>query len=330
MPRARSWRRRIVAAGCLAALLTVPALAGKADCPRGTLDARYCDRDGDGVADPPLPPGPFADPATLIFAYTPVEDPAVYRDAWKDFVDHLARATGRRVVLFPVQSNAAQIEAMRAGRLHVAGYNTGSVPFAVNVAGFVPLAMMAMNDGRRGYEMEIVVRADSTVKTPADLRGRKIAFSSPTSNSGYKAPALLLKEKFGFREGNDYRSFFSGKHDASVLGVLHGDYDAAAVANSVIRQMAKRGAVDLAKLRTVYRSETFPTTAYGIAHDLEPSLARRIRGAFFSFDWKGTRLLQEFGATEGQRFVPVVYLKDWEPILRIDRALGIDYGTAKP
>ena len=88
-------------------------------------------------------PKDFVDPPVLIFAYTPVEDPAVYAKVWDGFLKHLEKVTGKRVQFFPVQSNAAQIEAMRAGRLHVAGFNTGSNPLAVNCAGFVPFALMA-------------------------------------------------------------------------------------------------------------------------------------------------------------------------------------------
>ena len=55
----------------------------------------------------------------------------------------MEKVTGKKVLFFPVQSNAAQIEAMRSGRLHIAGFNTGSNPLAVNCAGFVPFAMMA-------------------------------------------------------------------------------------------------------------------------------------------------------------------------------------------
>ena len=48
------------------------------DCPRGDLDKAYCDRNGDLVADAPTDPKQLVNPSTLIFAYTPVEDPAVY------------------------------------------------------------------------------------------------------------------------------------------------------------------------------------------------------------------------------------------------------------
>lgn len=155
---------------------TTPARAQQ-DCPRGDLDKAYCDRDGDMVADAPTDPKQFVNPSTLIFAYTPVEDPAVYAKVWDGFVKYLGEKTGKKVVFFPVQSNAAEIEAMRSGRLHIAGFNTGSNPIAVNCAGFVPFAIMGGKAGEFGYEMEIIVPADSPIKTPADLKGKKVAFT---------------------------------------------------------------------------------------------------------------------------------------------------------
>jgi phosphonate transport system substrate-binding protein len=142
--------------GYLAATLVAVAMSGPAaaqDCPRGTLDKAYCDRNGDLVADTPTDPKQIVNPSTIIFSYTPVEDPAVYAKVWDGFIKHMEKTTGKRVVFFPVQSNAAQLEAMRSGRLHVAGINTGGNPIAVNCAGFVPFTMMASKDGSYGYEM---------------------------------------------------------------------------------------------------------------------------------------------------------------------------------
>ena len=189
----RCHKRRLVAAGIFCLRLTGPGRAQ--DCPRGDLAKAYCDRNGDLVADTPADPKQLVNPATLVFAYTPVEDPAVYAKTWDGFVKYMQQTTGKRVVFFPVQSNAAEIEAMRSGRLHVAGFNTGSNPIAVNCAGFVPFAIMGGKDGEFGYEMEIIVPADSAIKTPADLKGKKVAFTEPTSNSGFKAPSAILAHR---------------------------------------------------------------------------------------------------------------------------------------
>src|SRR3546814_6916721 len=91
----------------------------------------------------PIDESEWVDPDTIIFSYTPVEDPAVYQNVWDGFIKHMSEVTGKKVAFFPVQSNAAQLEALRSGRLHVAGVNTGANPIAVACAGFVPFAMMA-------------------------------------------------------------------------------------------------------------------------------------------------------------------------------------------
>ena len=57
------------------------------------MDPRFKDLNGDMVADAPTKASEFIDPATLIFAYTPVEDPAVYAKIWDGFIEHLAKTT---------------------------------------------------------------------------------------------------------------------------------------------------------------------------------------------------------------------------------------------
>ena len=315
----------LVAGGmALAGAALLPAAAGAAeDCPRGTLDERYCDRDGDLVADLPLDPGQWVDPDTIIFSYTPVEDPAVYQKVWAGFIDHMSKTTGKEVVFFPVQSYAAQYEAMRSGRLHVAGVNTGGNPVAVSCAGFVPFAMMASKDGSFGYEMEIIVPADSAIQGPGDLKGKTLAFTSPTSNSGFKAPSAILKGEFGLVADQDFSTTFSGKHDNSILGVANTDYEAAAIANSVKKRMIDRDVIKPEQIRTIYKSQTFPTTGYGHAHNLHPNVVAKIKPAFFTFPWEGSDLQAEF-KKEG-RFISIHHKSDWEVICKIDAANGVIY-----
>jgi len=312
-----------IIAGTLVALIVSGGLIGASraqDCPRGDLDKAYCDRDGDLVADTPAQ---TVNPSTLIFAYTPVEDPALYTKVWDGFLKHLEKVTGKKVVFFPVQSNAAEIETMRSGRLHIAGVSTGPTPIAVNCAGYVPFAIMGTKEGRFGYEMEIIVPADSPIKTPADIKGKKLAFTAPTSNSGFKAPSVLLESEFQLVAKRDYEPVFSGKHDNSVLGVANKDYDAAAIANEVMFRMFERNVVDKAKIRTIYKSETFPTTGYGVAHNLDPALQAKIKEAFFTFPWEGSSLQAEFKGQD--KFVPITYKKDWSVIRKIDAASGVKY-----
>lgn len=289
------------------------------------LSSRYTDNDGDMVADAPTDESQWVDPDTLIFAYTPVEDPAVYADVWSDFLSHMEETTGKRVQFFPVQSNAAQLEALRAGRLHVAGFNTGSTPIAVNCGGFRPFAMMAADDGSFGYEMEIITYPGSGIESVEDLEGRQLAFTAETSNSGFRAPSALLRSEYGLEAGEDFETAFSGSHDNSILGVVNKDYDAAAIANSVGKRMIARGVINEGDYDIIYTSETFPTTAYGLAHNLNPELAEKIQDAFFSYDWAGTPLEAEFSNSGEAQFIPITYQENWSVIRTIADANGVTY-----
>lgn len=316
----------LAAASTMALFAFTATTASAADeCPRGTLDERYCDADGDLVADIPTDPSQQVDPDTLIFAYTPVEDPAVYKEAWADFLTHLESETGKKVEFFPVQSNAAQIEAMRSGRLHIAGFNTGSNPLAVNCAGFRPFTIMAGEDGSFGYEMEIISYPGSGIEKVEDIKGKTLAFTSETSNSGFKAPSALLKSEFGMEAGKDFDTAFSGKHDNSILGVANKDYPAAAVANSVMKRMISRDVVKQDQIVPVYKSQTFPTTGYGTANNLTPELQEKIRNAFFNFDWEGTSLKAEFEKNGEGQFIEMNYKDFWDVIRKIDAANGVEY-----
>lgn len=303
--------------------LAAPALAQ--ECPRGSLDERFCDVDGDLLADTPTDESMLLDPDTLIFAYTPVEDPAVYKTAWSDFLTYLEQETGKSVVFFPVQSNAAQIEAMRSGRLHIAGFNTGSNPLAVNCAGFNPFTIMASKDGNFGYEMEIITYPGSGIEKVEDIAGKQLAFTSPTSNSGFKAPSAILKGDFNLLPDRDFEPVFSGKHDNSILGVANKDYPAASIANSVLARMISRDVIKPDQVKSIYKSQTFPTTGFGVVYNLKPELKEKIRNAFFSFEWEGTTLQAEFEKSNEGQFLPMTYKEFWEVIRKIDTANGVSY-----
>ncbi|RKT34285.1 phosphonate transport system substrate-binding protein [Roseovarius halotolerans] len=309
---------RGMAAGAVAMLMA--STAQSQDCERGALDKMFCDTNGDMVAD--APDEGLKNPDTLVFAYTPVEDPAIYEDIWAPFIQHLEDVTGKDVQFFAVQSNAAEVEAMRSGRLHIAGFSTGPTPFAVNLAGAVPFAIMGSDAGEFGYKLQVYTRKDSGIDTMEDLAGKRVAHTSPTSNSGNLAPRALFPN-LGVTPDEDYEVTYSGSHDQSMLGVVAGDYDAAPVASEVVDRMAERGLYDPEEVKIVWESKPFPTTSYTYAHDLDPELVDKIKQAFFDFSFEGTVLGEEFSGVS--KFVPITYKDDWAVIREIHQANGVQY-----
>src|SRR3546814_19415834 len=102
----------------------------------------------------------------------------------------------------------------------------------------------------------------------ADLKGKRVAHTSPTSNSGNLAPRALFP-KLGVTPDKDYKVVYSGSHDQSMLGVVAGDYDAAPVASEVVDRMAERNLSDPKDVKSIYEWKRLPTTSYTYAHNLE-------------------------------------------------------------
>jgi len=323
-----SARHALLATAALAAWISMPssdAQAQQSDCKnRGQLDVLYCDDNNDLVADVPRDPKRWRDPSTLVFAYTPVEDPAVYQNIFTPFTDHLSQCTGKRVVYYPVQSNSAEIEAMRSGRLHVAGFSTGPTGFAVNLAGAVPFAAKGTEAGPHGYHLISVVKKDSPYQKLADLKGKRVAHTAPSSNSGHLAPLVLYPPE-GLKPNEDYKPLMSGGHDKSALGVVSGDYDMAGVASDVFERMVTRGTVKAEDLRIIYKSPVFPTSSFAHAHDLAPELAKKLTGCFLEFRFPPA-MQKEFNGDD--RFMPITYKETWKVVREIAEGSGTPYNKA--
>jgi phosphonate transport system substrate-binding protein len=321
-------RRLLPAAGFAAALFAAMPWGGaqaQGGCGfRGSLDEAYCDDNRDMVADTPTEAGRQRDPSTLVFAYTPVEDPALYASQFRPFLDYLTQCTGKRVVYFQVTSNAAQVEAMRSGRLHIAGFSTGPTAFAVNLAGAVPFAVKGNAEAYESYRVVTLVRADSPFQTLADLKGRRVAHTSATSNSGNLAPRAFFPG-LGLTPDTDYRVIYSGGHDRSVMGVNAGDYDAAPVASDVFNRMVQRGQVRRENFRIIWQSDPFPTSSFALAHDLRPELAQRIRQCFLDFRFPEA-MRRDLGGND--RFWPATYAQDWAPVRAVADAVNAPYNRA--
>ena len=315
----------------VAAILLGVGLAGATpvlaqdNCPnRGQLDNAYCDANGDLVADAPTDPKKWRDPSALVWAYTPVEDPAVYANIFKPFTDHLEKCVGKRIVYYPVQSNAAEIEAMRSGRLHFAGFSTGPTGFAVNMAGAVPFAAKGVGNEVRGYNLLAIVKSSSPYQKLSDLKDKKVAHTSPSSNSGNLAPRVLFPEQ-GLTPDKDYKPLMSGGHDKSILGVVSGDYDMGAVASDVYDRMITRGTTKADDFRVIYKSPVFPTSSFAYAHDLKPELAAKLQQCFFDFRFPAA-MQKEFNGDD--RFLPISYKTDWAVVRDVAEKSGTPYNKA--
>lgn len=284
------------------------------------LDPVYQDADGDLLADEPENEALLAKPTELVFSFITSEDPTNEPAQWQQLMDAIGEKTGLPVTYLRLTDAREQYEAMRNGRLHITALGTGEVPAAVNSAGFIPVCTFGREDGTSGYKMEFLVKADSPIKKLDDLRGKKIAFTRPRSNSGCKAAAMLLMQEKNLEPERDYQWRYTYGHIGSIQAVLDGEVDVAPIASDVYARMKDKGELDADKLRSIYTSEQFPPAAFGYAYNLAPETKKNIESALLEFKWEGTKLAEDFGGDGSNKFVPVVYKDDWANIRRVDLA----------
>ncbi len=75
------------------------------------------------------------------------------------------------------------------------------------------------------YKPEYFTRADTGIKTLADVKGHSFCFTSAGSTSGGIIPRITFKA-MGIDPDKDMKSTYAGGHDKAAIGVYQGDCDA--------------------------------------------------------------------------------------------------------
>lgn len=121
-------------------------------------------------------------------------------------------------------SYIAIVEAFGTQRADFAIFNTFGYILTKDIKKYPVEAILTVEreKGKRSYHSQIIVRADSGIKTLKDLNNKRFAFSDPASTSGYIVPFNMLK-----RAGIKLKSYvFAQKHDNVVTMVYQKQVDA--------------------------------------------------------------------------------------------------------
>jgi phosphonate transport system substrate-binding protein len=288
----------------------------------GGSKMNYADADKDLVADAPEDAAKCIEPDVLVFSSVAAESESAPEEAWQAVLAAIKEKTGKEVKYVHFTTANEQLAALKKGELHIAVLNTGVVPAAVEQDGFVPLCTFGRDDGTYGITMKLIVPADSPIKDASDVKGRKVTFTRPDSNSGCKALVMYLRDEEGYLPDRDYAWGFSTSHEKSITGVAAGETEAAPIASDVLQRMIDAGEVDGEKIRAVYESERFPPATIGYVYNLQPEIRTGIRGALLGLSVAGTGLEGQFGDANSTKLVEIDYKNDWANARRIDQLVA--------
>lgn len=156
----------------------------------------------------------------------------------KPLGDFLAGQLGVPVETFVPQDYTGLIEALGSGRADIAMLPPFAAMLGKERYG-IETILISVRNGRATYRTMWMTADPAFCDVPPSpdeqgmlrceaalekVRGKTVAFTDPTSTSGYLFPALQLRD-LGIDPEKDIQPVFVGSHDASVIAVLNGDVE---------------------------------------------------------------------------------------------------------
>ncbi len=196
----------------------------------------------------------------------------------------ISKEIGRPVEAI-VSDETAAVEALRSNKVDVAFLSSRPAIKANQLANaqLYLAEVRASYSGGHTYKSVFVVPSDSPLKsgtsksTLAQLKGKRMAFTSPTSGSGFIFPVGTLVNNGLVPNRDRLNGFFGqvtygGDYSKALQAVLRGQADAAAVSEYALAEPYITAA-ESKKLRVLYSISGVP--AHGVAIDDSVPLADR-------------------------------------------------------
>ncbi len=163
----------------------------------------------------------------LVMSFVPSGDTQEIIAGGEAIENMLEDITGLSIDSNVATSYAAVVEAMGAGNAHIGWLNTFGYLLAHEKYG-VEVILVTVRFGSTAYKGQIVVRADSGIKSLEDLKGKTMCWVDPLSTSGYIIPRVVLKAA-GIDPDKDFaKTIEAGSHNNVIIAVYNGECDAGA------------------------------------------------------------------------------------------------------
>lgn len=227
-----------------------------------------------------------AEAVELTFAFQPQENPEGLMPNAEKLADFVSEQTGYDVEVFVPSSYAAVVEAMRGGKAQVAYFSAWPYLKAHHAAD-ADLLLVEERDGKTSYTSQWYVKKDSGIESLADLRGKKIAFTSPTSTSGFLFPYAKLIQDGVLKEGETLEKAFdevsfAGGYEAALKSVASGRVDAAAASDYAPDKYLT--AEERESLKVLSQQGPVPTHGFAVRSDMKPEVREKVKAALLALN----------------------------------------------
>jgi phosphonate transport system substrate-binding protein len=257
------------------------------------------DLGGAAAATPTAPAGQ----ATLRIAVAAMISPNETFGYYQDLLSYIGKKMGRPVELVQRKTYDEVNDLLEARQLDAAfvcagPYVTGHDKFGME------LVAAPVVSGETLYYAYIIVSADSTVQSFADLRGKSFAFTDPSSNTGKLVPTYMLARLGETPESYFSSTTFTHSHDNSIQAVADKVIDGASVDSLIYDYLAKTDPELIKRTRIVEKSPAYGMPPIVVHPATDPQLKQQLASILLNMheDPEGLAILQKLNI---QRFATV-------------------------
>ena len=201
-----------------------------------------------------------AEEKTYKMVFVPASEKGDESD-YKTLISITEKLTGFNIETIKVTDYNAAVEAMRAGRAHIAWYGGKTYVKAAEIANAEAFAA-GVRPGEKdaGYYTYFVVKKDSKLKDFDDVRGKVLSLNTIGSTSGDLIPQVeLSKINLSIKNKDHFENvFYAGSHDACLLAVLNNNSDVCGMSSRNFEARLEDRTITLEDVRIIHKSDRVP------------------------------------------------------------------------
>ncbi|MDC1159395.1 phosphate/phosphite/phosphonate ABC transporter substrate-binding protein [Candidatus Pelagibacter sp.] len=171
------------------------------------------------------------------------------------------KLTGFKIETIKVTDYNAAVEAMRAGRAHIAWYGGKTYIKAAEIANAEAFAAgVRPGETNANYYAYFVVKSESKLKKFKDVKGKVLALNTIGSTSGDLIPQVeLAKINLSTTNNNHFKKvYYAGSHDACLLSVLNEQADVCGMSSRNFEARLKDKTFSINQVRIIHKSNPVP------------------------------------------------------------------------
>ncbi len=196
---------------------------------------------------------------------------------YKQLIDYVGKKLDMPVEMVQRENYDEMDTLLERGEVQLAFVCAG--PYVKDHAKFgAELLVAPQSYGQPFYHAYIIVNKDSPIKSMAELRGKKFAFTDPKSNTGKIVPTYMVAKEFHTTPEKFFGSvIYTQTHDKAIEAVAKKLVDGASVDSLIYGYAAKKNPVYTSLTKIISQSPSYGIPPLVVRKGMDPALKKKMK-----------------------------------------------------